>query len=603
MSFEYYPTGALTALKMAMKFNRPIEHICDPSAGKGHLLRHLEDGFEGLSDEDFKPFLDQMIQDGLSERYAYQYARKKWDLTRAEKSAVEIDAAHHADLRAIGCKILGYNFMDVQSLATVSHIIMNPPFSKGAEHVLHAWDCVYNAELVAIVNAQTIKNPFTVERRRLVDLIAKHGSVEFLQDEFVDHVERKTKVEIALIHLEKKPEGLEKLLDFMDGLKSGDNEYKEDQISPEICRAIAIPENFIENTIHHFKASVHAARIASEAKAIADHEAANLGITLQEMQAKGVGNEFRVAEDESVLKVARDDFKERYRDLKKRAWAQIIRSSLLTDKLSNQARRRLEAEAENIYQLEFTLSNVHGFLLGVVENMGDIYKDMVCGLFDNIMNRSNENVVFYKSWKSNEKHKKLGMRVKRSRFILPRFSSSYGSGIDYESRQFLSDIDKVFGYLDGLTANYDGLVNAFDIQKIENGERYSTRYFDFRFYKRAGTIHFYPKNMEVIERLNRFVGRARNWIPTDWSEVNDDFKKQYDDGERLQELYSKKFSESSLSRYSNVAFAMLGDPRGDRAAELEKFSEAVEVAQEEVGIYAGARLGHATQDQLMLEAA
>jgi len=66
MSFEYYPTGALTALKMAMKFTRQIEHICDPSAGKGNLLRHLDDGFESVSDEDFRPFIDQMIDGGLS---------------------------------------------------------------------------------------------------------------------------------------------------------------------------------------------------------------------------------------------------------------------------------------------------------------------------------------------------------------------------------------------------------------------------------------------------------------------------------------------------------------------------------------------------------
>lgn len=602
MSFEYYPTGAHTALKMAMKFNREIVHICDPSAGKGNLLRHLSDGFESISDDEFKPFIDQLIDGGLSEHYAARYARRKWNLDCAEKSAIEIDAAHHADLRELGCKIIGYNFMDVQSLATVSHIIMNPPFSQGAEHVLHAWDCVYDAELVAIVNAQTIKNPFSVERRRLVDLIAKHGSVEFLQDEFVDHVERKTNVEVALIYLEKKPEGLEKLLNFMDGLKKGTNEYDEEQVSPEICQAVAIPTNFIQNTMHHFKAAVQAARVASEAKAVADRNADGLGISLQEMQAKGVGNEFREISGESVLKIARKEFEARYRDLKKRAWGQIIRSSLLTDKLSNQARRRLEAKAENIYQLEFTLANVHGFLQGVVESMGDIYKDMVCGLFDNIMNRSNENVVFYKSWKSNEKHKKLGMRVKRSRFILPRFNSSYGGSIDYESTQFLSDIDKVFGYLDGLSEPYDGLVNAFSVQKVENGERYSTRYFDFRFYKRAGTIHFYPKNMEVIERLNRFVGRVRNWIPPDWTEVNDDFKKQYDDGERLQELYTKEFSKSSLSRYSNVAYAMLGVNGRERAQELEKFSDAVEAAQAEIGIYASPRLGHAKQDQLMLEA-
>ncbi|WP_103737848.1 DUF4942 domain-containing protein [Diaphorobacter sp. LR2014-1] len=603
MSYEYFPTGAHTALKMAMKFKRPLGHICDPSAGKGHLLRHLDNGFEDISDDEFEPYIGQIMGERDDDRRFRHHARNKWWLRSVEKSAVEIDVSHHADLRALGCKIVGFNFMDVESLATVSHVIMNPPFSKGAEHVLHAWDCLYDAELVAIVNAQTIKNPFSVERRRLVDLIAKHGNVEFYQDEFVDHVERKTTVEIALIYLEKKPTGLDKLLDFMDGLKQGDNEHDIEKISPEICQAVAIPENFIQNTIHNFKDAVHAARIASEAIAIASRKSNGLGISLQEMQAKGVGNDFRNVSSESVLEEARKDFEKRYRELKNKAWAQIIRSSLLTDKLSNQARRKVEAQAEQIYQLEFTLSNVYGFLKGVVMNMGDIYNDMICGLFDNIMNRSNDNVVFYKSWKSNAKHKKLGMRVKRTRFILPRFTCSYLSGLSYEGEQFLSDVDKVFGYLDGVTDRYDGLVSAFKTQKVENGKRYSTRYFDFRFYFAAGTIHFYPKNMEVIERLNRFVGKIRNWIPSDWEEANQDFKKQYDEGEKLQDSYQKEFRKSSFSRYSNVAYAMLSDQASDRSMELEAFSGAVEAAQEAAGIFPGPALGYEKQTQLMLEAA
>lgn len=80
-------------------------------------------------------------------------------------------------------------------------------------------------------------------------------------------------------------------------------------------------------------------------------------------------------------------FSKRYEDLKRKAWAQIIRSTLLTDKLSNHARRKLEADAETIYALEFSISNVHGFLAGMIQSMGSIYTDMVLGLFDTIIER------------------------------------------------------------------------------------------------------------------------------------------------------------------------------------------------------------------------
>ena len=185
---------------------------------------------------------------------------------------------------------------------------------------------------------------------------------------------------------------------------------------------MALPENFVENVYHRFTKAVNAARLASEAGAIATQASNSLGLSLEQMQAKGVGNESG-RDSIAIRTTANHSFQQRYEELKRQAWAQIIRSSLLTNKLSNQARRKVEAEAEVIYQLEFSVANVHGFLAGLFASMGDIYADMVCGLFDTIIGRSNDNVAFYKSWKSNERHR-FGMRIKRTRFIIPNFELS-----------------------------------------------------------------------------------------------------------------------------------------------------------------------------------
>ena len=292
-----------------------------------------------------------------------------------------------ASLRELGGKVAGYDFLATESLAEVDQIIMNPPFADGVKHVLHAWKCVYDAEIVAIVNAETIKNPYSQERRALVDLIEKHGSVEFLSNQFIgDGVERETAVEIALIYLEKKPE--EAKLDLsaiLDGLRKGDA-AKGLEIEPEMSQALALPQGFIEGVYRAFKDAVAAARQSALYEAISAQASSRLGVSLAEMQTKGVGSDFR-KEMVDVRKSANKSFQERYEDLKQRAWAQIIRSSLLTDKLSNQARRKVEADAKSIYELEFSVANVHGFLAGLLESMGDIYADMVCGLFDSIVGR------------------------------------------------------------------------------------------------------------------------------------------------------------------------------------------------------------------------
>ena len=219
MNYQYYPTGAHTAAKMWAKFKRKVTHVCDPSAGKGNLIAHAKDGFKDLT-EDQIPWLkdvnDEVITQGRFSIRLRENARKKFADIR-EIGGIEIDFQHHPNLKELGVKVIGYDFMEVTSLATVDSVIMNPPFQDGVSHVLHAWDCVYDAELVAIINAESLRNPYSADRKHLAELINKYGSVEFLQDEFITDVERSTTVEIALLYLAKVPP---RYLD-MDSLFSG----------------------------------------------------------------------------------------------------------------------------------------------------------------------------------------------------------------------------------------------------------------------------------------------------------------------------------------------------------------------------------------------
>ncbi len=321
-SWQYYPTGVRTAYKMACKLQRPITHICDPSAGKGHLIKHFQSGFVGLPEFMFEEFAQKLlVADGISERYAMSRARNLGDLRQASISAIEIDVAHHSYLRELKYQVLGYDFMKVQSLATVSTVVINPPFNAGAEHVLHAWNCLYDGEIVAIINAQSIKNPNSKEKRKLVELIDEFGSVEFLQDEFTEFVERTANVEIALIHLDKRPQSLDNIMDVLSTLSRGDARAYEDEIDPAITHALAIPSNFIENAVHNFNTAVDAARLASNAEALSDRATSILGPTLQEMQANDATDDRVAVNSSTVREHARGLFAERFNTIQKAAWS------------------------------------------------------------------------------------------------------------------------------------------------------------------------------------------------------------------------------------------------------------------------------------------
>ena len=597
MDFQFYPTPAKTAALMWSQFKRPIGMVCDPSAGRGHLIQHAQDGFEGVPENDL-PWLDKVEDETygqggyrlrLRERMRFKFKQER----HLKFLAVEIDPQHHANLRDMGGEILGYDFLQIESLATVNQIIMNPPFADGAKHVLHAWKVVHDAEIVAIVNAETIRNPHSQDRKALLELIGKHGRVSFHENHFIgDDVVRETGVEIALIYLEKVPQTMFDMDGILAGLKQGDN-IKGPEVEPEVANALALPENLIENTYQRFRIAVQAARQAAEAVALSGKASNDLGITLSQMQSKGVGNDFR-NEPVDVRKIANDHFRQAYDELKQVAWAQIIRSSLLTDKLSNQARRKVESEAQLIYKMEFSVANVHGFLAGLYESMGDIYADMICGLFDNIVGRSNDNVAFYKTWKSNERHR-FGMRLRRTRFIIPNFRVTWGGSLLYESEQFLSDIDKVFGYLHGVTEKYDGLVNAFKRSESHTGERISTRYFDFRFYKGAGTMHFYPKSQEVVEKLNRFVGARRQWLPDTMEKANADFNKQYEDAENLTKQYTSAFAKTGQGRWYNspVFAATTENQTEERQQTCQTLANCIDQVHEALGLHCGPALTYA----------
>ena len=52
-----------------------------------------------------------------------------------------------------------------------------------------------------------------------------------------------------------------------------------------------------------------------------------------------------------------------------------------------------------------------------------------------------------------------------------------------------------------------------------------------------------------MDKMNRFVGKLRNWLPGDMDEANADFKKQYEKGETFTDEYMEAYRQSTATRY------------------------------------------------------
>lgn len=439
---------------------------------------------------------------------------------------VEIDLANQAILRSKGYRVVGTDFLRYRGACVYSHILMNPPFRRGTVHVLHAWGLLFTGELVAIINAQDVRNPNSAERKQLTRLIADHGSVEFIQQAFMtEDTKRKATVEIALIHLQKEST---EYTSFIDNLRR-EVEQKH-QPAPPTVNEVVIPRNFIENLVINFECAVEAARQAWTAQARASHFAGRFDRSVA------------VDDDDDASKpfASAEPFNKAYDELKERAWSTVLRSTTVLSKLSSQAQKRVEASFKEICALEFTYENIWGFLDGLIAQQGQIQQDMVCDVFDMITKYHSENRVYYQGWKSNDKHRLNAFRIKCTRFVLPAsqrdWYDTFSRSLTWDDEQRFHDFDKVFAMLDGQRhETVDGVVNLFrsSWSELRVGSRLSSDYFDVRFYPRAGTFHLFPRRKDLIDRINRVVGQARQWLPHDPDAVPDGFWQQYHQAEKV----------------------------------------------------------------------
>lgn len=487
---QFYPTPSSLAYKAKAKFKHPVRRMLEPSAGRGDLLKPWEHDFRH---------------------------------SRAPVDCIEIDLQNQAILRDQGHKVVDADFIQFQSGPMYSHILMNPPFNVGVDHVLKAWHLLYSGEIVAILNAASVESPSDKKQVLLAKIIEQYGSVEYLDSEFTtEDTQRSTKVRVALIHLERQGETV---TDVIGGMKKDAGVEK---IEVSASTEIGFHNNSIKNTVMAFRAAVEAMREAVIVGAKADRYADMVGVHFRRTD-EGTGSRPLVSGD------SQDDVNKRYDELKDAAWKTVINATDFSKHLSSEAYKRLYSDFEMVKQMEFTESNIHGFLAGLLQGKGKMDDEMTEDVFDMFTKYHWENRAYYKGWKSNSKHRSGSFRIKMTRFILPRMGDNYFKGLGYDARGQIMDIDKVFAMLDGRKTPEVSIYSLFENQldSLVAGERLQSSYFDIRFYSGAGTIHFFPKRKDLVDRMNRTIGRMRAWLPDENTVTGDDFWNQYDKAEQV----------------------------------------------------------------------
>jgi len=165
---NFYPTPDWLADKMLSKISDEDISVCqckflEPSAGTGNLVEAIlrRCGWVRRSEEEKEGH--EPCNSGNSDRNWLKFG-KQINIHCFEKDEI-LRFALSKQFRA---RIIGDDFLETPVYVAYDAIIMNPPFEDGDKHLLKALDIIKNGGVVVcLLNAETLKNPYTNTRRLL----------------------------------------------------------------------------------------------------------------------------------------------------------------------------------------------------------------------------------------------------------------------------------------------------------------------------------------------------------------------------------------------------------------------------------------------------
>jgi hypothetical protein len=485
-SKSFYPTPATLAAKMLSGIDfRTLPTILEPSAGKGDLWQAC-------------------VSKWNIENTIYSYTAPPPDI-----DCIEIDENLRYILKGKGARVVGGDFLKFKTHKQYDLIVMNPPFDQGDKHLLKALELVSNGgAVVCLLNAETLRNPYTATRDKLSRLLAQYdASIEHIPDAFKD-AERKADVDVALIKV-AIPE-VERDSIIIDELRKAPKPVDDPDHIGESTQMVV--GDFVQGICDTFdfetRASIALIREWKAMKRI-------LGGTVKPGQdSSGESYALQLTmnnEHEYKDSLTINGF---IRAVRGKYWEALFENPKFMDKMTSNLREDLRKRIAELADYDFSVFNI----LSLQQEMNG---KLIKGIEDNIMSTfdqfthewhysdGSKNRHYFDGWVTNQCWK-VGKRV-----IMPRMNAwDYGYlTFIYEIEQTLADIEKSLDYLDGSLTGAEGIRDILNRAKKSNQSAgVSFKYFTVTFYKK-GTAHITFTNQNVLDKLNLFAARHKGWLP------------------------------------------------------------------------------------------
>lgn len=531
---EFYPTPDTLIDRMlsGMDF-RMIGSVLEPSAGKGDLIRGFltarwrklrYDGGEISVDAcEIDPYLRQICKYNFSPEACSQDRKRLHELDRVsyysltpeeqkEKKALEEKRREHDKDNYV--RIVHDNFLTYRTGKHYDLILMNPPFSEGDKHLLKALDMQkYGGAIVCLLNAETLRNPYTAARMTLAKKLQEYEAVVEYVDDAFSEAERKAHVDVAIVWV-SIPEQVDDS-EIWEKMKKAEDSY--DFEDAELTALV--PGDYIEQAIQLYNTEVAATmEFVRQYKALVPYMPASLDSESYNAKAPII-----------QLQVGGHDFSlnQYMKTVRLKYWTALFNNKKFIGKLTSELQKRFYSKVEKMSDYEFSSFNIKQVALEMSQLMQSGIEEELLKLFDKLSEEHSwypecsNNRHYYNGWSTNKAHK-IGKKV-----ILPTNLKSYSWSKDafdlHTATAYLSDIEKALDYLDAKPVS-DGynlharLRWALDDHKSRNIQ---LKYFSVDIFKK-GTVHikFTPEAMPIVDRLNIYASRKKGWLPPNYGKAS-----------------------------------------------------------------------------------
>lgn len=516
MDFEqFYPTPESLGAKVAELIQKPQPPILEPSAGTGNLIQ------------------------------AFSKGKFEWSNPRFEEKdfhCVELNHQRAAFLKDKGYPVVWNDFLTFDPLTPYQTIIMNPPFHDGAKHLLKALNILYDGgEIACILNAETIKNPFSRERQELIrQLEDLNYSCEFFQSAFDG-----TDVAVALIYV-KKPESTARCVTFENFKKSVVEERKQtEQLG--LTRFGEI-NRLVDDYRAEVKSALHLFDEIQNYNELCCHERFN---EIFEIKLKSHGRG-RVG----IVKAINYNY-----------WCRLLHSHELDRLLTNDAVQKYSSKLREMQEYEFNERNILQLKADLTKNLFESIDDAIMKVWHNFTSRFSlseysKNIHYYNGWKTNK-----AFRCNK-KVIIPLYAyDAWSKDINWSHVcANLPDIEKAMNYLDnGRTDGSDMAERLWAAKEKGITAKIDTKYFIVTVYKK-NTCHLTFKDLDLLKKFNLYCGRKLNWLPDDYGfkpyESLDEDERAVADSFEGRESYQQTFANRQFYLQSSSPLMLTGGNNG-----------------------------------------